>query len=117
MSIDQSPHGIPLVLPPPPAWGEIAAEGRTALVTRFVLTGRVVTYPVSALRRWEQLAGEPELLKITAGKENIIIQGHELAAIRAALDLGRLVEVHPTPSRNGARPGPRVYSITLEATK
>jgi hypothetical protein len=114
MSIQQQPGKRPLVPPPPPTWGETTSDGQTARVVRFVLADRVVTFPFSELKRWEHVAGAPELLTIHAGKEVVTIEGAELAVVRAALDLARLVELRPNHDRSGARPGPRVRQITIE---
>lgn len=114
MSIQQQPGKKPLVPPPPPTWGETTPEGQTAGVVSFVVADRVVTFPYSELKRWEHVAGEPELLTIHAGNEVVTIEGTELAVIRAALDLTRLGELRTNHERSGARPGPRVRQITIE---
>ena len=114
MSIQQQPGTKPLVMPPPPTWGETTPDGATARVVRFVLADRVVTFPFSELKRWEHKAGEPELLTINAGKEIITVEGAELAVVRAALDLARLAEIRPNHERSGVRPGPRVRQISIE---
>lgn len=115
MSIDPHPGKMPLLPPAPPNWGETVPEGKPVLVVRFALVDRVVTFPVDQFKRWEHIAGEPERLTISTDKEEIVIEGRELAEVRAALDLGRLCEVrinYPRPS--SARPGPRVQRITIE---
>jgi hypothetical protein len=115
MSIDPHPGKKPLVPPPPPNWGEIAPAGETAVVVRFALVDRVVTFPVAEFKRWEHAASEPETLTISTEKEQIVLEGRELAEIRAALDLGRLSEVRVNyPRSSGARPGPRVQRIVIE---
>lgn len=115
MSIESHPGQKPLVPPPPPSWGEIAPAGQTALVVRFALVDRVVTFPLDQFKRWEHAAGEPELLTISTEKEEIVIEGRELAEVRAALDLGRLCEVRINyPRSSSARPGPRVLRIAIE---
>ena len=115
MSIEVRPGTKPLTRPAPPSWGEISPDGKIALVARFALGDRVVTFPVAQFKRWEHAAGEPELLTITADKEEIVIEGRELAEIRAALDLGRLSEVRVNfPRPAGPRPGPQVRRITIE---
>ncbi len=115
MSIEVQPGRKPLTRPAPPSWGEISPDGRTALVVRFALGDRVVTFPADEFKRWEHVAGEPELLTIATGKEEIVIEGRELAEIRAALDLSRLCEVRVNfPRPAGTRPGPQVRRITIE---
>ena len=114
MSIEIFPGTNPLMRPAPPSWGEISAIGQTAVVVRFALADRVVTFPMDQFKRWEHIAGEPELLTISTDKEQIVMEGRELAEVRAALDLGRLCEVHINYPRSGARPGPRVQRITIE---
>lgn len=114
MSIQHQPGQKPLVPPPPPTWGEVTPEDKPATVIRFVLADRVVTFPVSELKRWEHLAGEPEVLSISVGKEQVVIEGAELGAIRAALDRKRLGEVRVNHERAKARPGPRVRRIAIE---
>ncbi len=115
MSIDPHPGKMPLLPPAPPNWGETAPEGKPVLVVRFALVDRVVTFPVDQFKRWEHLAGEPELLTISTDKEEIVIEGRELAEVRAALDLCQLREVRINyPRSPGNRPGPRVQRITVE---
>lgn len=114
MSIEQSPGQKPLVPAPPPTWGEVTPQDEKAKVVRFVLVDRVVTFPFSELKRWEHLAGEPEVVSITAGKEQVVIEGAELGAICAALDLRRLCEVRANHERSKVRPGPRVRRIAIE---
>ncbi len=114
MSIEQLPGQKPLVPAPPPTWGEVTPEDEKAKVVRFLLVDRVVTFPLSELKRWEHLAGEPEVISITAGKEQVVIEGAELGAICAALDLRRLSEVRANYERSKVRPGPRVRRITIE---
>lgn len=115
MSLDTAPSHKPLVATPAPTWGEIAGNGEKAVVVRFILAGRVVTFPASELKRWEHVAGEPETLMIAAGRERIVIEGGELNAIRAALDLQRLAEVRTNYERTKGRPGPRVRRIAIES--
>jgi hypothetical protein len=115
MSIEPHPGKKPLVRPPPPSWGEIAPDGQTALVVRFALGDRAVTFPADEFKRWEHVPGEPELLTISTGKEQIVIEGRELAEVCAALDLGRLCEVRINfPRSSGVRPGPQVRRIAIE---
>ena len=115
MSIDHQPGQKPIVPSPPPTWGEITAEGEKSPVVRFVLIDRIVTFPFSQLKRWEHIAGEPEVLSITAGTEQIVIEGADLAALCAALDLSRLREVRANHERSKVRPGPRVRRIAIES--
>ncbi len=114
MSIEQRPGKKPFAVPPPPTWGELAPEGRIANVVRFVLVDRVVSFPMSELRRWEHVAGEPETLTINAGKEQVVVEGQELHVVRAALDLGCLDELRVNQERSNVRPGPRVRRISIE---
>ena len=114
MSIEQQPGKTPLCSPPPPTWGELSPEGQRATVVRFVVADRVVSFPTSELRRWEHVAGDPEVLTIQAGKEAIVVEGRELNVVRAALDLTSLCELRPNGERSHARPGPRVRRITIE---
>jgi hypothetical protein len=117
MSIEVFPGTPPLTRPAPPNWGEITPMGETALVVRFALVGRWVSFPADQLKRWEHRLGEPELLTIKAEKDEIVIEGRDLSEVRAALDLGRLCELRvnfPRPTK--ARPGPQVRSITIETT-
>ncbi len=116
MSIQHQPGQRPLVPSPPPTWGELMAEDDDSGVVRFVLVDRIVTYPYAELKRWEHIAGEPERLLISAGRERIVIEGTELTAIRAALDKTRLCEVRINNERSKARPGPRVRRIAIEST-
>lgn len=116
MSIESPSGGKPLVAPPPPSWGEIAPPGEQAGVVRFVLEDRQVSFPADQIRRWECVPGDQELVIISAGNELIVIEGQNLAEIRAALDLGRLCEVRLNyPAKTGSWPGPRVRRITIES--
>lgn len=114
MSIQHQPGQKPLVPPPPPTWGEVAAEGASSSIVRFVLADRVVTFPLSELKRWEHVAGDPEVFSISIGREQIVIEGTELGAIRTALDKKQLIEVRATHERSKTRPGPRVRRIAIE---
>ena len=115
MSIEIFPGTKPLMRPAPPSWGEISAIGQTAVVVRFALVDRWVSFPADQFKRWEHAMGEPELLTIKTDKEEIVIEGRELAVVRAALDLGRLCELRVNfPRPTGARPGPQVRRITIE---
>lgn len=115
MSIEPRSASEPLVPQPPPEWGEVAPDGQTAQVVRFVLDERVVSYPVDQFRSWVHDLGFPETLTIRAGREQVIIEGAELAPIRMALDLGRLCELRVVHSRKrSGRPGPQVRRITVE---
>lgn len=115
MSLDHHPGAKPLVPPPPPSWGEIAPAGETAVVVRFVLDQSVVTFPAAEFKRWEHALGVLELLTISTDKEQIVVEGRELAEIRAALDLGRLCELRTNfPRAAGARPGSQVRRIAIE---
>ena len=117
MSIEIFPGAKLLTRPAPPNWGEITPEGRTATVVRFALGDRWVSFPADQFKRWEHAPGEPELLSIRTDKEEIIIEGGELGEVRAALDLGRLCELRVNfPRATGARPGPQIRRITIEAT-
>jgi hypothetical protein len=114
MSIEQEPGKKPLVSAPPPTWGDLVPEKRTARVVRFVLEDRMVSYPLAELKRWELVAGEPELLTITTSQEAVVIEGKDLEAVHAALDLARLEELRCNPERTHARPGPKVRRITIK---
>lgn len=100
---------------PPPVWGELAPPGETAAVLRLMLPDRVVSFPAGELRRWEHVAGDPERLIIRAGREAIVVEGSELAAIHAALDLQRLGELRLVAAKTKPRPGPQVRRIIIEA--
>lgn len=114
MSLDLLPSQTLPAPDPPPAWGELVPPGQTALVLRVVLEGGTVSIPTSELRRWEHTVGTPERLMIRAGREEITIEGSELAPLCAALDLGRLGEVRQTFCQRPVRPGPQVRRITIE---
>lgn len=116
MAIESATGKRPLSAAAPPTWGELAGQGERALVVRFILEDRTVSIPVSQLRRWEHSLGEPEYLLILAGPSTVVIEGHDLSAIRFALDLGRLAEVRTNREHSG-RPGPRVRQLTLEAAQ
>ena len=114
MAIEPQPGKPPLVPPPPPTWGELAPDGEAASVVRFALADRMVSFLASELKRWEHVTGEPEALRIRADKEVIVVEGRELHAVRAALDLQRLCELRTNFERPKTRPGPHVQQITIE---
>ena len=116
MSIDPHPDAPKFATPLPPSWGEITPVGVTATVVRFLLEERVVTLPTGRFKRWEHTRSLPESLVIGTDDERIIVEGRDLNQIRVALDLGRLSELRVNhPSKSGARPGPRVWRIAIEA--
>ncbi len=115
MSIEVFPGNKPLTRPAPPNWGEISPDGDPARVVRFALVGGWVSFPADQLKRWEHTLGEPELLTIKTDRDEIVVEGRDLAEVRAALDLGRLCELRINfPRSTGARPGPQVRRITIE---
>lgn len=115
MSIDTHPGTKPLNIPAPPSWGEIAPAGELATVIRFAMVNRFVSYPVAQFTRWEHAVATPETLILSTARDTVVIEGRDLAEIRAALELGRLCEVRTNyPLKSGARPGPQVRSITIE---
>ena len=114
MSIEQQPGKRPLAAPASPTWGELTSEDLRATVVRFVLPDRAVSFLASELTRWEHLAGRPETITISAGKERIVVEGRDLSQVHAALDLGHLGELRPNLERTGGQPGPRVHRITIE---
>ena len=116
MSIDTHHNATKFATPPPPSWGELTPVGVTATIVRFLLEERVVTLPTGRFKRWEHTRGQPELLVIGTDDERIIVEGRDLNQIRVALDLGRLSELRVNhSSKGGARPGPRVWRIAIEA--
>ena len=115
MSIEVHPGDRPLLPPPPPTWGEIAADGKVATVLRLALPDRWVSFPVDQFKRWDHEVGEPELLTIRTEKDKIVVEGRDLAPVRVALDLGRLSELRANfPNKARPRPGPQVSRITVE---
>lgn len=116
MSIENHPAAKPLTPSPSPNWGELCAKGQTVVVVRFVLEESTVTIPISFFRRWEHTRPPAETLTIDTGSERIIIEGSDLAEVRAAIDLGRLCELRVNVSKKaGARPGPQIRGITIES--
>lgn len=115
MSIETEPGRKPLVGPAPPSWGELAVEGRAAIVVRFILDQSAVTIPVGLFRRWEHSLGLPETITLVTDRERVVVEGKELAPIRVALDLGRLCELRVNyHAKPGVRPGPQVRRILIE---
>ena len=115
MSIEQQSGKNLLVPRPPPPWGEIAPEGQTAAVVRFILPDRVVSYPHGELKRWEHAGGEPEVLTINAGKDQVVVEARKLAAFGAPVYPGPLSYPRPTTrARAGGRPGTQVKRIAIE---
>lgn len=114
MSIDHHPAKEPLSLPPPRPWGVVTSEKEAGGCVRFVLADRTVTFPYGELKRWEHVAGNPEILVISAGQEMVRVEGQQLAEIRGALDNSRIRELRECERRPVARTGPVVNRITIE---
>jgi len=114
MSIHHHPDQEPLLTPPSQTWGELAPEGGLARVLRVVLGDRVVSFPITELRRWEHVVGNPETLVIRAGAECVRLEGRKLTQIREALDNSKLIEVRQNTSSPSVRSGPSIRRITLE---
>lgn len=114
MSINSHPGKDPLAPPTPRAWGLVAPERQTASALRLVLADRSVSFPLSELKRWEHIAGNPETLTILAGREVITIEGQNLAEVRQALDDARLRELRSSGAKPSVRTGPQVRGITVE---
>lgn len=114
MSIETQPRTRSATPSAPPPWGELTPAGERATCLRFVLSDRVVTYPIAQVSRWEHALGEPELLVISVGKEQLIVEGTGLAPILAALDVGRLVEIRAGHGGRQFTTGPQVFALTLE---
>ncbi|WP_438479709.1 hypothetical protein [Oleiharenicola lentus] len=114
MTLDLAPGQNSPIPEPPPPWGEIVPPGQTSLVLRIVLADRAISYPTQELRRWEHRQGNPETLTISAGREEIAVEGTELGALRAALDLGRVAELRTMYPRARIQPGPQIRRITIE---
>jgi hypothetical protein len=115
MSLEIQPGKKPLIPPPPPLWGEVTAENEVSSFTRFVLSDRIVTFPVSELRRWEFVSGENERLIISAGRERVVVEGVGLAAICVALENRRLREVRASGKQLKMRPGAQVHRVILQS--
>jgi hypothetical protein len=114
MSIQHHPDKEPLMPPPPLQWGELAADKKERGSVRFVLADRVVTFPLGQIKRWEHVAGNPETMVITAGKELVRVEGQQLTAIRIALDESCLRELRTNGSKPSSRDGPVVRRLTIE---
>jgi len=113
MSIKPHPGKPPLTAPSGPSWGDFVPEGETAEVVRFILAGRTVSFPFTQLKYWELVAGEPEFLTLHAEKQAIAIEGRNLNAIAAALDLRRVSEVRSNREFQSERTAPQVREITI----
>lgn len=114
MSIHPHPGKEPLVPLPPRPWGKVAPEKEKSTAVRFVLSDRTISIPIGELKRWEHVAGNPETLVILAGREQVQVEGQNLAEVRAALDEQRLCELRLTADRPALRTGPTIRRITVE---
>jgi hypothetical protein len=115
MSIESDPAKTSIVAVSQPTWGDLVAEGKSAQVIRFWLTDRVVTFPASEFCRWERITAEPECIRLFTAKEEIVIEGRDLTEVGAALDLGRVCELHANfTASSSRRPGPRIARITIQ---
>lgn len=117
MSIAHHPGKDPLAPPAPRSWGLILPERQMCPTLRLVLSDRSISFPVADLRRWEHVAGDPELLTILTSREAIEIEGRLLAEVRQALDELRLKELKINGVGPQLRDGPVVQRITLRRTQ
>lgn len=80
----------PVLVTPPPAWGDVAEPGESVGVIRFECDDGAYSYPHHALSRWVLQAGQRECLLIDAGKDRVTVLGRGLGVVRNELDAGRL---------------------------
>ena len=113
MSIAHHPGKDPLAPPAPRSWGLVLPERQVCPSVRLVLADRSISFPVSEFRRWEHVAGDPELLSILTSREVIVIEGRQLAEVRQAIDEVRLKELKINGSGPQLRDGPQVLRISL----
>ncbi len=107
-------------LPSPASpWVVLAPEGEPATIVRFVVADRSVSFPYHGLTRWEFTPGNSDCLAIRFDDEIVTLQGHGLAALRDALDGGRLLAVQVRPGRApvSATGGTVVTAITFAPVK
>lgn len=100
--------------PAPPLWGQLAADGSTAAVVRFVTPGRTVSIPYHVILMWALESDTQLTIRTTSG--DICIHGLRLGIIRDALDDGRLLQLKVTPERLAASDASsaRITSIAFD---
>ena len=97
------------------SWGSVADESARVVALRFEWHDRSVSFPYTALLRWEWLGGDTESLLMTFGKELVSVRGRSLEALRDGLDRGRLQSVREQGERHAeAGAGTLIRSITIE---
>jgi hypothetical protein len=97
------------------SWGSVADESARVVALRFEWSDRSVSFPYTALLRWEWLGGDTESLLMTFGKELVSVRGRSLEALRDGLDRGRLQSVREQGERHAeAGAGTLIRSITIE---
>ena len=89
-------------LPPPPRWGRVTEEGRTASVIRFETKEGTFSWAWHTLSRWQWTEGDPQRLIIHVAGGLVTVSGRRLDVLRDALDAGRLERVQLMPERAGA---------------
>ncbi|MDP1578795.1 MAG: hypothetical protein Q8M02_00855 [Candidatus Didemnitutus sp.] len=99
MALKEFAHKSPAPLPATPAWGVVAGDDETLSVLRLEMTDRTESLPYHTLTRWTLQLGSDEILTIHAGSLVVKVRGRELAPVRDALDVGRLVSVRAVESR------------------
>ena len=97
------------------SWGSVADESARVFALRLEWTDRSVSFPYSALLRWEWLGGQTEALLMTFSKELVSVRGRGLEALRDGLDRGRLQSVREQGERHAEAGGATtIRSITIE---
>jgi len=90
MNLKTQSDKAPILLPPSPAWGELADAGQTETVVAFECTDAVYTYPYHTLARWVLESGKTDILCVRAYEDEVTIRGRNLKAIGDALGSARL---------------------------
>ena len=106
----------PVLVTPPPAWGDLAEPGEPVGVIRFECEDGEYSYPYHALSRWVLQRGTSECLVVQAGPDRLTVRGRNLRVIRDELDAGRLEVLRANIGRYApSRGGTVVITIDVEA--
>jgi hypothetical protein len=118
MSLKPQPDRPAIAVPAPPTWGVLAEPGETVSSIRFECADGAYSYPYHALVRWVIQSTPSETLVIHAGKDSVTVRGRQLAAIRDAIDAGRLRVLRLAADRYPAtKSGAVVTHLSVEPLK
>lgn len=114
MNLKPQPNRPAAAETPAPAWGILAAPGEPVGTIRFETRDGSHTFPYHALACWVLRLGTPEILEVTAGEHVVHVRGRGLAAVRDAMEAGRLRALSPSNPRYSSRSVVVVSGIVVD---